>query len=172
MSLDKQMKKLSGGDASALESIYVQTHKAVYYTALAILRERFLAEDVMQTTYLKVLKNAGSYKSGTNVVGWIISICRNEAINLKNKRNRETYVDEHDNLYLFGSEQTDDYGLVIDLARRTLPQDEFEVLLLTAAASYKRREIAEMLGMPVSTVTYKLDRATQKMIKLLDEKEV
>lgn len=170
MSLDKLMKMLSAGDASALESIYEQTHKAVYYTALSILRERFLAEDVMQTTYLKVLKNAKSYKSGTNVIAWIIRICRNEALNLKAKRNRETYIDEQDELNLFGSEQTDDYGLVIDLARRTLFQDEFEVLLLTAAAGYKRREIAEMLGMPVSTVTYKLDCATKKMVKILEGK--
>ena len=169
MSLDKQMKRLSGGDASALESIYQKTHKAVYYTALSILKERSLAEDVMQTTYLKVIKNAKKYKSGTNVAAWVTSICRNEALNLKKKRGRETYVDERENVSLFGTQNTDDYGLIIDLARRTLPQDEFEILLLTAAAGYKRREIAEMLSLPVSTVTYKLGVATEKMLKALEE---
>ncbi len=169
VSLDKHMKRLSGGDASALESIYKKTHKAVHYTALSILKERSLAEDVMQTTYLKVIKNARKYRNGTNVAAWVLSISRNEALNLKKKRGRETYVDERENASLFGSQNTDDYGLIIDLARRTLPQDEFEILLLVAAAGYKRREISEMLALPVSTVTYKLTCATDKMLKALED---
>ena len=50
MSLDKQMKQLARGDTSAFESIYKKTQKAVYYTALSVLIDRSLAEDVMQTT--------------------------------------------------------------------------------------------------------------------------
>lgn len=88
---------------------------------------------------------------------------------MKKKRGRETYVDERENASLFGSQNTDDYGLIIDLARRTLPQDEFEILLLVAAAGYKRREISEMLALPVSTVTYKLTCATDKMLKALED---
>lgn len=169
MSLDKQMKLLSRGDASAFESIYKKTKKAVYYTALSVLRDRSLAEDVMQTTYLKVIKNAGSYREGTDAVAWIKRICRNEALNLKKKRGHETYIDERENAAMFGIEQTEDYGLLIDLARRTLPQDEFEVLVLVAAAGYTRREIAELIDIPVSTVTYKLNQATGKMIKALQD---
>lgn len=123
----------------------------------------------MQTTYLKVIKNARKYRNGTNVAAWVLSISRNEALNLKKKRGRETYVDERENASLFGSQNTDDYGLIIDLARRTLPQDEFEILLLVAAAGYKRREISEMLALPVSTVTYKLTCATDKMLKALED---
>ena len=46
---------VSVGDVSAFESIYKKTQKAVYYTALSVLMDRSLAEDVMQTTYLKVI---------------------------------------------------------------------------------------------------------------------
>ncbi|MDE6667514.1 MAG: RNA polymerase sigma factor [Clostridia bacterium] len=169
MSLDKQMIKLSKGDGSAFESIYKKTKKAVYYTALSILKDRSLAEDIMQTTYLKVIKNAGVYREGTDAASWIKRICRNEALNLRKKRGHETYIDERQNEGVFGAEQTDDYGLLIDLARRILPQDEFEVLILVAAAGYKRREVAELMNIPLSTVTYKLNCATGKMIKALQE---
>ncbi len=167
MSLDKQMKKLSDGDSSAFESIYKKTQKAVYYTALSILRDRSLAEDVMQTTYLKVIKSARTYREGTDANAWIVRICRNEALNLKKKRGREVYLDERENEAVFGAEQTDDYGLLIDLARRTLPQDEFEVLILVAVVGYKRREVAELMNIPLSTATYKLNSATEKMIRAL-----
>ena len=169
MSLDKKIKLLARGDSSAFESIYEKTQKAVYYTALSVLKDRSLAEDVMQSTYLKVIKNAASFREGTDAASWIKSICRNEALNLKKKRGFETYVDEREHAYVFGTGQTDDYGLIIDLARRILPQDEFEVLILVAAAGYKRREVAEIINIPLSTVTYKLNCATDKLRKALDD---
>ncbi len=169
MSLDKQMKQLARGDVSAFESIYKKTQKAVYYTALSVLMDRSLAEDVMQTTYLKVIKSASSYRAGTDAVAWIKRICRNEALNLKKKRGHETYIDERENAAMFGTEQTEDYGLLVDLAKRTLPQEEFEILILVAAAGYTRREVAELKNIPISTVTYKLNCATGKMIKALQD---
>lgn len=95
---------------------------------------------------------------------------KNEALNLKKKRGHEIYIDEKANLAVFGTAQTDDYGLLTDLARRLLPQDEFEILMLVAAAGYKRREIADMLGIPVSTVTWKFNCATEKMRKALKDR--
>lgn len=169
MLLDKQMKQLARGDVSAFESIYKKTQKAVYYTALSVLMDRSLAEDVMQTTYLKVIKSASSYRAGTDAVAWIKRICRNEALNLKKKRGHETYIDERENAAMFGTEQTEDYGLLVDLAKRTLPQEEFEILILVAAAGYTRREVAELKNIPISTVTYKLNCATGKMIKALQD---
>lgn len=50
MALDKFIKKFINGDASAFDEIYNRTRKSVYYVALSILRDKALAEDVMQTT--------------------------------------------------------------------------------------------------------------------------
>lgn len=169
MTLEKQLKKLSNGDQSAFEYIYEQTYKTVYYIALSVLRERSLAEDVMQSAYLSVIKHASSFRRGTNVTAWIAKIAKNEALNLKKKRDREVYVDERQNLQTFGTTGIDDYGLLTDLARRILQEDEFTVLMLVAAQGYKRAEISEILGMPVSTVTYKFNCATEKMRKALQE---
>lgn len=170
VTIDKQLKKLSTGDVSAFESIYEQTRKTVYFIALSVLKERSLAEDVMQSAYLNIIKNASSYRAGTNALAWIAAIVKNEALNLKKKRGHEIYIDEKVNLAVFGTAQTDDYGLLTDLARRLLPQDEFEILMLVAAAGYKRREIADMLGIPVSTVTWKFNCATEKMRKALKDR--
>ena len=169
MTLDQLMKKLAVGEQEVFESIYAKTHNTVFYIALSILKERSLAEDVMQTTYLQLLRNASQYRHGTNANAWIAKITRNEALKVLKKRERERYVDETQNLNLFGTGQTDDYELLIDLARNILPQDEFEVLILVAAAGYKRREVAELMNIPLSTVTYKLNCATGKMIKALQE---
>ncbi len=169
MALDYQMTRLANGEKSAFAEIYKKTQRTVYYIALSVLRERSLAEDAMQSTYLNVLKNAYRYRAGTNAAAWIAKIARNEAINIRKKHGREVSVDERENPAMFGTGQPDDYGLLIDLARRILDEDEFTILMLITASGYRRREIAEILEMPIATVTWKFNCATKKLRESLEE---
>ena len=169
MALDKFIKKFINGDASAFDEIYNRTRKSVYYVALSILRDKALAEDVMQTTYMRVLKNIQSYALGTNASAWIIKIAKNEAINMKKVRMREQSVDEYENLTLFGVSEPDTYGELIDLAKRLLSDDEFAILMLVTACGYKRKEIGKMFDMPTPTVTWKYQNALLKIRKALEK---
>ena len=169
MALDKFIKKFINGDASAFDEIYNRTRKSVYYVALSILRDKALAEDVMQTTYMRVLKNIQSYALGTNASAWIIKIAKNEAINMKKVRMREQSVDEYENLTLFGVSEPDTYGELIDLAKRLLTDDEFSILMLVTACGYKRKEIGKMFDMPTPTVTWKYQNALLKIRNALEK---
>ena len=169
MALNKFIKKFVNGDTSAFDEIYNRTRKSVYYVALSILRDKALAEDVMQTTYLRVLKNIKSYTLGTNASAWIIKIAKNEAINVKKARMREQSVDEYENHTLFGISESDTYGELIDLAKRLLADDEFSILMLVTACGYKRKEIGEMLDMPIPTVTWKYQNALLKLRNALEK---
>ena len=137
--------------------------------ALSILRDKALAEDVMQTTYMRMLKSIRSYTLGTNAYAWIYTIARNEALNVKKARLREQSVDEYENKTLFGMSEPDKYGELIDLAKRLLADDEFSILMLVTACSYKRKEIGKMLGIPISTVTWKYQNALLKMRNALEK---
>ncbi len=169
MGLDNQMTKLAAGDMSAFDEIYRETKGAVYYIALSVVRERMLAEDVMQNCYLKVIGNASRYRSGSNALAWIAKIARNEALNMTKKRSREYSVDEREQAAIFGTQDHGDYGALTDLARKILSADEFSILILVAAEKYKRREVAQMLDMPIATVTWRYNRAIAKMKKVLKE---
>ncbi len=167
--LDNLIKKFTDGDQSAFEELYNQTQKSVYYTALAILRDKALAEDVVQATYLSVLKNISRYQFGTNAAAWIVRIAKNEALNVKKARGRELYFDDSGNDGFFGTYQPDDYGAMIDLARRILTEDEFMIVMFVTSCGYKRREIAKMMSVPTSTVTWKYNSALDKMRKCLEQ---
>lgn len=167
--LDKFIKRFINGDASAFDEIYNRTRKSVYYVALSILRDKALAEDVMQTTYMRVLKNIQSYTLGSNASAWIIKISKNEALNVRNVRMREQSVDEYENPSLFGTDEPDTYGELIDLAKRLLADDEFSILMLVTACGYKRKEIGKMLDMPTPTVTWKYQNALLKMRNALKQ---
>ena len=169
MALDRFIKRFINGDASAFDEIYNRTRKSVYYVAFSILRDKALAEDVMQTTYMRVLKNIQSYALGTNASAWIIKIAKNEAINMKKVRMREQSVDEYENLTLFGVSEPNTYGELIDLAKRLLADDEFSILMLVTACGYKRKEIGKMFDMPTPTVTWKYQNALLKIRNALEK---
>ena len=169
MALDKFIKKFMNGDASAFDEIYNRMRKSVYYVALSILRDKALEEDVMQTTYMRVLKNIQSYALGANASAWISKIAKNEAINMKKVRMREQSVDEYENLALFGVNEPDTYGELTDLAKRLLADDEFSILMLVTACGYKRKEIGKMFDMPIPTVTWKYQNALLKLRNALEK---
>ncbi len=169
--LDDLMVALARGNRDAFKEIYEQTKKTVYYIALSVMKEKSLAEDVMQSAYLNVIRYAGNYRQGTNPRAWIARIAKNEAINLKKKRAKEVAIDEQENIAAFPTVETDDYGLLVDLARKILPEDEFAILMLVTAEGYKRREIAQMLSIPLATVTWKYSKALKTMKHALTEGE-
>ena len=169
MALDKFIKKFMNGDASAFDEIYNRTRKSVYYVALSILRDKALAEDIMQITYMRVLKNIQSYTLGTNASAWIIKIAKNESINMKKVHMREQSVDEYEKTALFGEHEPGTYGELTDLAKRLLADDEFSILMLVTACGYKRKEIGKMLNMPIPTVTWKYQNALLKMRNALEK---
>lgn len=169
MTLDKFIRKFLNGDASAFDEIYNRTRMSVYYVALSVLRDKSLAEDVMQTAYLRVLKNIKSYALGTNAAAWIVKIAKNEAINMKKARMRELSVDERENSVIFGASEPDTYGELTDLAKQLLSDDEFSILMLVTACGYKRKEIGKILDMPIPTVTWKYQNALSKMRNALEK---
>ena len=171
MTLDKLINKFINGDASAFDKIYKLTQKSVYYVAISILHDVSLAEDVMQSTYMSVLKNIHSYALGTNAGAWIIKIAKNEAINLKKLTMKEQNFDEAINPAVFGVCELETCGKLTDLAKRLLPEDEFTILMLIIVCGYKRKEIAKMLDMPLSTITWKYQNALLKMRKALEKEE-
>ena len=168
MTLDEHLKKFAEGDTAGFDEFYLATKRLVYHIALSVLRDRTGAEDAMQACYLKVLAGASGYRAGTNAQAWVARIARNEALNQKKRRDRELAVDITESEPLYGTAQPDEYGLLTDVARRVLPEEEFAVLMLAAADGYKRREIAVMLGIPVATVTWRYHRALKMMRHALE----
>ena len=161
MSLDEELKRIAAGDMSSFDALYAETKGMVYYIALSILKERSLAEDVMQTCYLKILRHADKFKAGTNAAAWIGRIAKNEALDVLRRRKREHLVDVAESEHLFPTYSVDESGL-IDLAKKVLKGGEFAVVMLVAEG-YKRREIAHMLQIPLPTVTWRYNQAIKKL---------
>ena len=162
--LNDLVKKLQSGNLDVFDDIYYETKSIVYYTILTILKDKSLSEDIMQDTYLKALEKIHSFKPRYSFKSWIVTIARNLSINEFNRRKRELSYDPNVDEYIFGStESTSENELIVKQMIETLKEDEREIVILHVIGDLKHREIAEIVGKPLGTVTWMYNQAIKKL---------
>ncbi len=170
--LEKCVEALRDGDYSGFGYIYERTNRAVYFAAQRILTDKHRSEDIVQDTYMTAVKKIALYKSDTNFTAWLVTISKRLALNEYTKLARgEIFVD---------LQQKDDIARydeiketpVLDLAKKILNDDEYHILTLCCVARYKRREVAQMLDIPLPTVTWKYGQAIKKLEKIIREENL
>ena len=172
--LEERLLPLVGqGDPEAFEVLYRSTEKAVYALALSILRNPHDAEDIVQETYLKVRAAAHLYVPQGKPLAWLFTITKNLCRDLLRGQSRtEAAPDgaEDDLRFSYVSDPTD--RLVLEAALKALGDEERQVVLLHAVSGLKHREIAQDLGLPLSTVLSRYNRALKKLKRHLTEEGV
>lgn len=166
--LERHLQRLKEGDNAAFDYIYEQTNRSVYFAVLYIVRDKMYAEDILQETYIRAIKSLEQYSPGTNFTAWLCTIGKSLALNHIKKYRREISTDFDADSYKYGSSETH-LPFIFELAAKVLAEDEYEILMLCQVAGYKRREVAEMLSIPIGTVTWKNNEALKKLRDHLDK---
>ncbi len=162
--LNRLVKNLQNGDMSVFDDIYYMTQGLVYHTILSIVKDRSLAEDLMQDTYLKALESIHSFKPRYSFQSWIVRIAKNLAINEYNRRKREQSFDVSETPQVFGKqESTVENQMMVEEIMSILNDLEREIVTLHVLGDLKHREIAEIVGKPLGTVTWTYQQAIKKM---------
>src|ERR1700728_2926105 len=127
------------------------------------------AEDLVQETYLKAVRNFASFQSGTNFRAWIFRILRNNFLSSCSKLERRMTLpmdSEEDGPELAVDTETPETILMnrlnsqrVQRAIDDLPVHYRETLLLCEVEEMSYQEIAEILTIPIGTVMSRLARA-------------
>ena len=160
--LEKKVAAFKEGDRSAFDYIYEHTNRSVYFAVLYIVRDKMTAEDILHDAFVKAMNCIGQYTVGTNFTAWLVSIGKSLALNHIKKRSLEVSTDFDVDAYKYGTTHTE-LPFIFDVAAKVLAEDEYEILMLCQVAGYKRREVADMLGIPIGTVTWKNNEALKKL---------
>ncbi|MBG7611155.1 RNA polymerase sigma factor [Polaribacter sp. BAL334] len=75
-------------DKNAQLQLYKAYYKAMYNTAIRILKDSFEAEDIMQEAFLTAFTKMDSYKGEVTFGAWLKRIVVNKSINQLRKNNR------------------------------------------------------------------------------------
>jgi RNA polymerase sigma-70 factor (ECF subfamily) len=174
------------GDSAAFNLLVWRWEKPLYNFVYKYVGHATLAEDLVQDTFVRMLKSIGRYAHQGSFSTWLyriaINLCKDHL-----KRKRAPMVSLHD-YYTTGSgervyvqdripderSRTDD-GLKADereeLVRRllsSLPEEERIVILLKEYQELTFREIAEVLNVPEGTVKSRLYHALRSMRESLE----
>lgn len=169
--LDYKMLQLQKGDESAFEELFNETKKGLFSFILSICKNFHTAEDLMQTTYIKVRLSISSYRAGGNALAWIYTIAKNLTLNEIAKRKREICADVDQNEGLFGKYTLEEHLLspVFATLAKVLNEEELQLVTLHIISGFKHREIAEFLSKPLGTVLWAYRNALTKVKKQIEK---
>ena len=162
---------ISRGETEALEKLYRLLKNGVYGLALAILKNRDEAEDVMQDTFLKVWRAAGQHRMGADGKAWVLTIARNLARERLRRKKVAAGVEPCDGLPVSDSVEQVNDRICLQQMFAVLDETERQIVVLYAVDGYLHKEIAQVLGKPYATVRWKFRRAIEKLAKALPDKE-
>ena len=154
------------GDATGLAAVYDRYSRAVWSVALSVLRDRGLAEDATQETFLRAWRAADSYDPVRPLAPWLLTIARRTAIDVQRREGRPTqggHDAEQDVVVRMPGIEHAWQAWEIRLALDELPVDERAVIRMSHFDEMTHREIAEVLAIPVGTVKSRSHRAHRRL---------
>ena len=144
----------------------------VYRAAVAICGRSDVADDMVQTTFLKAYERFGSFVVGTNCKAWLLRILRNSWIDhLRRERKavaRQVPLEDtvaapqttRETAWSNAADLLDNFtdGQVIK-ALQQLPDEQRLTLYLVDVEQMSQEEVAEVTGVAVGTVKSRTSRA-------------
>jgi RNA polymerase sigma-70 factor (ECF subfamily) len=173
---DELMKRLVNGDKRAFETIFDKYGDLVYSTALRVLRDPHMAQDISQEIFVRIWRKPDSYVAERGrFLTWLISVTRNRAVDEIRSRGRrqrhETASPEEQERELPTGEAADparsaqlaDEARIVRAALAELPPEQRQAIELAYFGGFTQQEIAERLGQPLGTVKTRIRLGMQKM---------
>ena len=166
--LDNLIKNIASGNKEALSSLYNATKTSVYGYILSILKNKHLAEETLQDTYVKIWENAYLYKSKEKPLAWIFTIARN--ISLMKIRKEKNHIDVDDLKDVLSVSKTNiDDRLFLSYLFSNVTEEERTIVILHVVGGLKHHEIAKMMNIPLGTVLSKYKRTINKLKNIAKE---
>src|SRR5207249_10616081 len=164
---DVLVARAQAGDEAALEALFRSFETPVYNLVRRMLRRPEDAEDVLQETFLEVVRNIKQYRGEGHLWGWVRRIASTKAL----MRIRRDQVRATESLDDEPGKPGMHVGANIDLERafEHLSETSRAVVWLHDVEGYTNEEIAEQMGKSVSFSKSQLARAHARLRRMLDQ---
>ncbi len=174
------MRAYADGEVRAFEILLKRHERGVFNFILRSCGRRELAEELLQETFMRVIKSADRYKETAKFTTWVYTIARNLCIDRARKKGGkheysldkpigtedeggatflDTVVDEG-NSTATGYDRAQFRERLAE-ALQELPEEQREVFLMRQVSALKFREISEALDIPVPTVKSRMRYALE-----------
>ena len=177
--------KYLAGHEPALEQLIRRHKNRVFAYILMVVKDKELAEDLFQDTFIKVINTfrSGQYKEEGKFIQWVMRISHNLIIDYFRKAKRIPIVENNDEFDLFDKvripvESVEDQLIMEQIHKDVknlieyLPKEQRDVLVMRHYGDMSFKDIAEVTNVSINTALGRMRYALINLRKLVKEKEV
>lgn len=181
----KLVKQYVQGNEACLEMLINRHKDRIFTTIYLIVKDRYIAEDLFQETFIKIINNLKrkKYNEEGKFLPWATRIARNLAIDYFRKKQRMPTVSDsngedvfrkfkisEDNMEqaMIRSEEENRVRTVID----QLPPEQRQVLILRHYGDMSFKEIAELTDVSINTALGRMRYALNNMRKMMEKSSI
>jgi RNA polymerase sigma factor (sigma-70 family) len=170
------------GDERAFETLVLRYKSKVYTTIYLIVKDTFVAEDLMQDTFIKAVDvlRSGKYNEEGKFLPWTLRIAHNMAIDYFRRDRRYPSVVFEDGSSVFNTlDFADDSYEDIQIKNEThahlrdlikkLPDVQREVLVMRHYEDMSFQEIADATGVSINTALGRMRYALINLRKMMSK---
>lgn len=173
------------GDESALKTLITRHEKKVFSYIMLSVKNRELAEDIFQDTFIKVINTlrSGNYKEEGKFVQWVMRIANNLKIDYFRKMQRMPAFEGNGDFDIFdviyGSDPSVEQKMITEqiyeelrVLITLLPDEQREVLEMRIYNDISFKDIAEITGVSINTALGRMRYALINLRKIIKERNV
>lgn len=170
--INELVTQAKNGSAEAFGELYELYYKEMYCYACYVTGSELLAQDAVSDAVLSAFRQIKSLKNEKAFKGWIFKIlcaaCKRYYTENQKTKALVYLDDENGGFTEPASFESVELSVELRRALDGLSAEEKEIVLLSVLGNYRSHEIADILGIPPSTVRSKLKRSLKKLRNMLD----
>ncbi len=174
------------GDNDAIEEIICRYKTKLYSYIYLTVRNKHLAEDIFQDTFIKVIKSLqeGKYQDNGRLLSWITRIAHNliidhfrreKQLNIRSNDdfemdvfNSSKYSDANVEQEMINTQVMNDVRKLID----QLPPEQKEIILMRHYGDLSFKEIADQTNVSINTALGRMRYAILNIRKLMQQHNI
>lgn len=159
------------GEESAFAALFDLYRPKIYTAALRITKNEWVAEEIVQDTFVKVWISRATLGNIENFEGWLYTVARNITFNLLKRSEREKgnfnrMVQDSITLFYPPADydiQTKEFQKILNEAIERLPTKQKATYKLIKEQHLKREQAVAELKVSAETVKWNLDQAMRSI---------
>lgn len=169
--------RLRGGDAAAFDAVYEAFQASLFTFLLRLSGHRDVAEDLLEETWLRLVKHARRLQPDTRLAPWLFTVARHLHVSyIRSRVLEDSAAASLIALWPFSIERSSPFEAAaanelqrrIERALASMPATSREVLLLVAVAGLDHADAADVCGITPEALRQRLSRARARLARALD----
>lgn len=173
------------GNESALKVLVTRYEKRLFTYILMSVKNKELAEDIFQDTFIKVINTirSGNYHEEGKFLQWTMRIANNLKIDYYRKLQKMPVYEGNQDFdifdLLYSKEDSVEQKMIqeqvyadINGAVEYLPEEQKEVLKMRIYQDYSFKEIADITGVSINTALGRMRYALINLRKIIEKKKI